>query len=289
MNITKNTNLMAECDNAVVRAELSPHLFIARMKEKLYLCHGNSVESSIGSVLPLCCFENMEEVVKISDNQYDKSAVSGGRDAPVHLSSENSGTGKSVEYALQDATRHWFPIRATYHRAQKVYNWLVEINDGRLEPYLPMLRSITYDEKSGSTKQQVHEEPLDKGLLFVYCTLSSFTELVKSQIPGLTPYYNHFSTNEFGRNEYLIVPDRQMESFRIIVESCNKDILVRQTELPQLIEGDRVVVTGGSFAGVEGVVMKYKHQKRVFVQLQGIGCYATAYIPSAFLKRKMEN
>ena len=259
------------------------------MKEKLYLCNGNSVESSIGSVLPLCCYENMEEVVKTSDSQYDKSAVSGERNAAVPLGSENSGTGKSVEYALQDAARHWFPIRATYHRAQKVYNRLLEINDGRLEPYLPMLRSIGCgDELSGNMAQQVHEEPLDKGLLFVRCTLGSFSELVKNQIPGLTPYYNHFSTNKFGRNEYLIVPDRQMESFRIIVESRNKDILVRQTEVPQLIEGDRVVVTSGSFAGVEGVVMKYKHQKRVFVQLQGVGTYATAYIPSAFLKLKTE-
>ena len=42
-------------------------------------------------------------------------------------------------------------------------------------------------------------------------------------------------------------------------------------------------------AGVEGIVMKHKHQKRVFVQLQGVGIFATAYIPSAFLKRKIEN
>ena len=36
-----------------------------------------------------------------------------------------------------------------------------------------------------------------------------------------------------------------MESFRIIVESRNKDIIVRQTELPKVIEGDRVIVTDG--------------------------------------------
>lgn len=230
----------------------------------------------------------MEEVVKLSDNQCDKGAVGGERNAPAPLGSENSGTGKSVGYAQQNAACHWFPIRATYHRAQKVYDRLVEINDGRYELYLPMLCSITNDEKSGSAKQQVREEPLDKGLLFVRCTLDRFSELVKTQIPGFTPYYNHFSTNEFGRNEYLIVPDRQMESFRIIVESRNADIIVRQTDVPQLIEGDRVMVTDGPFAGVEGVVMKYKHQKRVFVQLQGVGIFATAYIPSAFLERKIE-
>ena len=229
-------------------------------------------------------------MTEIPDGQCISMNAGATRNVPVSSAFANAKGGKSVEYAPAAAPRHWFPIRATYHRAQKVYDRLVELNDGRLEPYLPMLRSIACgDESLGSTAQQVREEPLDKGLLFVRCTLGSFSELVKNQIPGLTPYYNHFSTNKFGRNEYLIVPDRQMESFRIIVESRNKDILVRQTEVPPLIEGDRVVVTSGSFAGVEGVVMKYKHQKRVFVQLQGVGTYATAYIPSAFLKRKTEN
>ena len=131
------------------------------------------------------------------------------------------------------------------------------------------------------------EEPLDKGLLFVRTTLNDFRALLKYQvlIPGLTPYYNHFATNDSGKNEFLIVPDRQMESFKIIVESRNKDIIVKQAEMPKIIEGDRVCVTDGAFAGVEGVVMKYKHQKRVFVQLHGVGIYATAYVPGAWLKK----
>jgi transcription antitermination factor NusG len=49
--------------------------------------------------------------------------------------------------------------------------------------------------------------------------------------------------------------------------------------------GDQVVVIGGPFAGVEGIVMKYKHQKRVFVELQGVGRYATAYVPGAWIRR----
>ncbi|MBR4326753.1 MAG: KOW motif-containing protein, partial [Bacteroidales bacterium] len=51
------------------------------------------------------------------------------------------------------------------------------------------------------------------------------------------------------------------------------------------VTGDSVIVIGGPFAGVEGVVMKYKHQKRVFVELQGVGRYATAYVPGAWIRR----
>ena len=198
--------------------------------------------------------------------------------------------GKSVEYALQPEPCYWFPIRATHRRARKVYDRLVALNDGRLEPYLPTISRVEYpDDASG--EPVVREEPLDSGLLFIRCTLTDFRKLLENPllVPGMTPYYNHFETNKSGKNEYLTVPDRQMDSFRIIVESRNNDILVRQTEVPQFIEGDSVVVTGGPFAGVEGVVMKYKHQKRVVVQIEGVGCYATAYVPSAFLKLKMEN
>jgi transcription antitermination factor NusG len=86
-------------------------------------------------------------------------------------------------------------------------------------------------------------------------------------------------------NDFLTVPDRQMESFKIIVESGNENIIVDQSQMPSFISGDKVIVIGGPFAGVEGTVMKYKHQKRVFVELQGVGRYATAYVPGAWIRR----
>jgi len=104
-------------------------------------------------------------------------------------------------------------------------------------------------------------------------------------LPMKSGHREPFWNGENHEDEFLTIPDRQMESFRIIVESRNKDIIVKQTEIPRMIEGDHVVVKDGPFAGVEGIVMKYRHQKRVFVQLQGVGCYATAYVPEAWLER----
>ena len=230
----------------------------------------------------------MQTLGNIPDGQHNSLAVNAERMISVCSGFEKSRIGKSVGYVLHPDALYWFPIRATYHRAQKVYEKLVALNDGRFELYLPMLCQVEYaNEGSRGPVQQIKEEPLDKGLLFMRSTIRDFRALVQtpSLVPGLTPYYNHFTTNEFGRNDYLVVPDRQMESFKIIVESRNKDILVNQKEMPQLIEGDQVMVTDGPFAGVEGVVMKYKHQKRVFVELKGVGRYATAYVPGAWIKK----
>ena len=206
----------------------------------------------------------------------------------VNPDRENVKIGESVGYTLLPNVRYWFPIRATHNRAQKIYDKLVSLNDDSIEPYLPLLRHIEYsNEDFNNPTQYIKDKPLDKSLLFMRSTLNDFRAMLKYQalFPGMTPYYNHFYTNSFGKNEFLVVPDAQMNSFKIIVESGNQNIIVDQTEMPLLIAGDRVVVIGGPFAGVEGIVMKYKHQKRVFVELQGVGRYATAYVPGAWVRR----
>ncbi|MBO7597378.1 MAG: KOW motif-containing protein, partial [Bacteroidales bacterium] len=152
----------------------------------------------------------------------------------------------------------------------------------------PILRHIEYtNEDFNNPTQYIADKPLDTGLLFLRSTVNDFKTLLQydTMFPGMTPYYNHFCQNEFGKNDFLTVPDRQMESFKIIVESGNENILVNQAFMPEFLSGDRVVVIGGPFAGVEGIVMKYKHQKRVFVELQGVGRYATAYVPGAWIRR----
>ena len=233
----------------------------------------------------------METLERNPNGQHNSLTVNAERKKSVHSGFKKNRIGKSVRFALKPDVLYWFPIRATYHRAKKVHDKIVALNNNNLETYLPMQYRIEYvNDNSDTPTTRIKEEPLDKGLLFVRATPDHFRALLNYQslIPGLTPYYNHFSTNESGKNDFLTVPDRQMESFRIIVESRNKDIIVNQAEIPQFIEGDRVVVTDGPFAGVEGVVMKYKHQKRVFVELKGVGSYATAYVPEAWVKKKEE-
>ena len=215
-------------------------------------------------------------------------AVIAERVVPYNSEGGQAKIGKSVEYALLPNVKYWFPIRATHHRAQKIYDKIVSLRNDCLEPYLPILRHIEYtNEDFNNPTQYIKDKPLDNGLLFLRSTLNDFRALLQyqSMFPGMTPYYNHFFTNNFGKNDFLTVPDRQMESFKIIVESGNENILVRQNEMPEFVVGDSVVVIGGPFAGVEGIVMKYKHQKRVFVELQGVGRYATAYVPGAWIRR----
>lgn len=185
--------------------------------------------------------------------------------------------GQSVGYAL-----NWYVVRATLGRASSVAE---ELKNRNLQVYLPMRRvreTVTVD---GVTDYAYREELLSRNLLFVRCTQTQMEDLVHySGIKGFTPYYNHFEQNRFGRDLYLIVPDRQMENFMRIVQTDNDNVIVRLGEELRLTRGKRVLVADGQFAGVEGIVMRIAGQRRVVVQLQDLGFAATAFVPTAFLR-----
>ncbi|MBR4325619.1 MAG: hypothetical protein IKP73_08850, partial [Bacteroidales bacterium] len=44
---------------------------------------------------------------------------------PYNSEGGKTKIGKSVEYALLPDVKYWFPIRATHHRAQKIYDKIV--------------------------------------------------------------------------------------------------------------------------------------------------------------------
>lgn len=196
--------------------------------------------------------------------------------------------GVSVGYTRAADGLSWFPIRATFNRAQKVYDFLMQrdMEDRFLEPYMPLLRKVIYsNDDFDNPSEEVRDVPLDPTLLFVKTSHDTFRYILSLNVPGLTPLYNHFETNIFGKNDFLTVPDRQMESFRIIVESGIRDILIDQQQAPKFLKGDNVIVIGGPFAGVEGKILRYQSQKRVFVDIPGLGCFGTAYVPSKWVRK----
>ena len=104
-----------------------------------------------------------EKRVKIPNGQHNSLAVNAERKNSVNSDSKNNQLGKSVGYIPTGSStnssipgeRHWFPIRATYHRAKKVYDKLVALNDNNLEPYLPMRYCIEYTNKKPKNRHHI--------------------------------------------------------------------------------------------------------------------------------------
>lgn len=198
-----------------------------------------------------------------------------------------TGINKNKDMEINEMEQlHWYVVRATHGRAAAVYEYLVQLGVAEAEPYLPSELTKKYDNSDmNNPHEMVSSVPLINTLLFVRCNNETFRQLLKLNIPGFTPYYDHFHTNIFGRNDYLTVPDIQFANFRTIIESGQEDIIIDQNDAPTFLKGDKVVVTGGPYEGLTGIVMKYKHQKRVFVELDNVGMFGTGYIYKGFLKK----
>ena len=83
----------------------------------------------------------------------------------------------------------------------------------------------------------------------------------------------------------MVVPERQMQSLRIICEAEECNTIVATGEIIKFRKGQRVRITEGKFAGVTGKVARFKGQQRVGIYINGLMTVATAYVPSCYLEK----
>lgn len=226
----------------------------------------------------------------VIEGQANSQFLSGDCNEFPTTAGDSDSSGQTFPFCDNQPQQMWFAIRATQRRARAVYCKLQELNDNEISLYFPILKQIEYsNDDFDNPTQNIVDTPLDPNLLFMRCSKERMLYYLygddRPVIPGFTPYYNHCKQRDNGRNELLVVPDRQLESFRIIVESGNRDILINAQLPPQFLNGDLVEVVGGPFKGVQGKITKYRHQKRVVVEIDGLGTYVTAYIPKNWIRR----
>jgi transcription antitermination factor NusG len=80
-----------------------------------------------------------------------------------------------------------------------------------------------------------------------------------------------------------VIPDEQMRQFLFLQNFSERTLFLPNPE--NLQGGERVKVTGGEFAGVEGELYRIKGHKRVVVKLGNSLAVATSYIAKEHLER----
>ena len=201
----------------------------------------------------------------------------------------NSQTGVSTRNALlpkelQEARRaarapHWYVLRVTYGREKKAYDYLV---GKHVEAYYPTIKTV----KEVDGKRKTVEESRLPNIFFARGTEEEIKSFVYDNInlPYLRFYYKHTHTGARIMKTPLIVPDNQIKSLQIICEKEGSDTLVLQEEVTKFKQGEKVKIIEGNFAGVTGIVARYRGQQRVGLVIDGLLTAVTAYIPSAFLQ-----
>ncbi len=155
----------------------------------------------------------------------------------------------------------WYLVRCTLNRLAQVHEAVGSLG---LEAFLPVYES----------------RPLFPDSFLVRASRQDFETLLSQRISGLSPYYK-----DAERKDFVAFNDSQIAMLRTIMDSNNPNILVDQTLVPAFLDGERVEVVDGAFAGVEGRYFKYKGQHRVFVEIPGLGVFGTAYVPKGMARK----
>jgi transcription antitermination factor NusG len=89
---------------------------------------------------------------------------------------------------------------------------------------------------------------------------------------------------DFGDKSVIIIPEKQMQNFIAVAGNDKEQVIYLSNDEVNLRKGVRVRITGGVFAGVEGVFMRIKGDKRLVVSIPNLFSVATAYIPSCYVQ-----
>lgn len=188
----------------------------------------------------------------------------------------------STNYMLDsnDTKVSWYALRATYNREKRAYDYLLENGCEVYWPTVKVMKLINGKKK----KKEVSRIP---NILFARGTFNHIKSFVYDNVhlPFLRFYYEEHRTNNTINRTPIIVPDRQMESLKIICNTDSMDVLMVPDNVDNFKKGDHVKIIGGNFKGIEGQVARWHGQQRVAIIIENLCTVATAYIPSAFLEK----
>jgi transcription antitermination factor NusG len=181
-----------------------------------------------------------------------------------------------MKYANTDIL--WYVLFAANGKAVKIKPCLEEAS---IEYFFP----IYYKDKKirGSERYERVALPLLGNLIFAKSsknTLDPVLKDVKSKLSIASDLYYR----DFGDRSVIIIPENQMQNFIAVAGNDKEQVIYLSNDEVNLRKGVRVRITGGVFAGVEGVFMRIKGDKRLVVSIPNLFSVATAYIPSQFVQ-----
>ena len=181
----------------------------------------------------------------------------------------------------------WFPMRVTYQREMKVK---AELDRLGIECFVPMRYKVVelpFEKlrirNGGDTELRRELVPAINNLIFVRSTQERISGL-KASNEVLEPLRYIMDRTASREHAIMTVGNREMENFMRVASRTDDSVMFLNEESVVGKEGKRVMITGGTFEGVTGVVRRVKRCKRVVVELEGIASVAIAFVPAGVLK-----
>lgn len=160
----------------------------------------------------------------------------------------------------------WYAMRATYRRERDAMKLLEK---EKLGCFVPMQYKVSV-KKGRKVRVLV---PIVHNLIFVHACPSEV-----KRVKSLVLYLQYITDTRSGQK--IIISDVEMQRFIAVAGTYNDHLLYFQPDELNLSKGTKVRITGGDFAGQEGVFLKVKgaRDRRVVIAIQGVIVVAMATI-----------
>jgi transcription antitermination factor NusG len=185
-----------------------------------------------------------------------------------------------MKYADTDIL--WYVLFAANGKASKVNHYLEAASIKYFFPYYYKEVKV-----GGADRYERIAIPLLGNLIFANSSKRVLDPVLKEAKMKLSIpsdlYYR-----DFGDKRMITIPEDQMRNFIAVAENGLEQVIYLSNEDVKPNRGVRVKITGGAFAGAEGVFMRIKGNKRLVVSIPDLFSVATAYIPSCYVQ-EIEN
>ena len=200
--------------------------------------------------------------------------------------------------------KKWYAIKVFFN---KVFQMEDILSDMELETYLPVqkdkLKGQEYlkvskrlslvDANHRKDSRYIQEgpiiyerKPLVASLIFLRADddeiLSVDARLKDEMILGRLLGFI-YKTADF--KKWATIPDKQMESFRLLTENGGDGLTFYTANLVKLAQGDKVRVIDGPLKGAEGYIKRIKKDRRLLVCVEGVIAVSSSYIPDRMLEK----
>ena len=193
------------------------------------------------------------------------------------MATHQEGKGLGLGTTMCGDPKIWFPMRVTYSREMKVK---AELDRLGIENFVPMTYKVVDADTDNPCRKLV---PAIRNLIFVRSTQESISHL-KSSNEVLEPLRYMIDQTAQQPHTIMTVPDRQMQNFMRVASRTDDSVMFLDEDCIVGKEGKHVIITGGAFEGVTGVIRRVKRCKRVVVEIEGVTSVAIAFVPAGLLR-----
>lgn len=166
----------------------------------------------------------------------------------------------------KNSTPHWFVGYTRTNQERKAADKLASMG---IESFVPVRR----EKHKWSDRIKTVEVVLIPSRIFIRCTESQRLDILRytSQIFAFM--------NDNGPYHPLIVPDRQLNDFKALVDAYGDKI-----EFEPMVAGDRVRIIDGPLSGMEGTFVRKGGMNTFAIEIESIG-YATVSLSAEIVEK----